>query len=80
MRKIKANIVFMSLLFIALLTIPGYSQTTLSHLGEWQSNITEEITIQIKNDGTLEEYWDDTLTATYTYEVEGNSFIVFRLK
>lgn len=67
---------FMILLSIVLLIISGCSQTKAPYLGEWQSNITDEITIRIKEDGRLEEYWDNNLTAIYTYEVEGNSLIV----
>ncbi|GEM_PF-6650853 len=80
MKKIKRNIIkivsFTVLLSITLLIVSGCAQTKPSHLGEWQSDITEEITIQIKDDGTLDEYWENTQTATYTYEIEDNSLIV----
>lgn len=75
-RNVLKNAAVIILVGIAFIAISGCSQPEPSHLGVWQSNITEEITILIQDDGTLEEYWEDTLTATYSYEIEGNSLIV----
>lgn len=71
--KKTAVFLLMCVVFVALI---GCSQGEPSHLGEWQSSITEEITLRIKSDGTIEEYWEDILTATYPYELGENAIIV----
>lgn len=64
------------LLTLALLAAAACSQGRPSHLGTWQSSITEEITLRINDDGTIDEYWEDTLTATYPYEADADTLTV----
>lgn len=44
--------------------------------GIWQSTIGEEITMELKEDGTIIEYWEDEPTATYAFEQQDDQLII----
>lgn len=64
-----------AILMIAL-AMTGCSQDEQSVKGKWQSAITQEITIEFKEDGVLNEYLEDKLNTSYSYKQDGNSVTV----
>ena len=60
---------------MVLLTLAACTKTA-ELAGKWQSLITPEITIEFRDDGTLNEYWEDVPTASYIYETNETSVTV----
>lgn len=45
-------------------------------VGTWQSLVAEETTIEFKDDGTMDEYWNDEYKGSSPYEIKDDKLVV----
>ena len=71
MNRKRSYILFFIVMVIVILA--GCAKSAPSIVGRWQSTITEEITVEFNSNGTVTEYWEDSVTNDEsTYSMDGD--------